>query len=113
MKKEFHWFQNDYDLREFLTTIPPYKFLVCVCKDMYNTGKALKLKEYDYILSTQAHYFSQDTLDKKYKLFAHFANGDVVEVKRGKNECTTRNISYLCNLEKLLLAGEFGGEFND
>lgn len=110
MKREFHWFQDYRDLTEYYTAISK-KEEACICYDIYRTGKAINFNNYQYILSTQSHYFSQDTIDKNYRLIAHFSSGDIVEVKRGKNYCTTREISCFQNLEKLLLAGEFGGDF--
>lgn len=112
MSKQFHWFQDYRDMMDYYNNTPN-KYEVCVCNDLDKTSKAFRLKDYEYILSTQSYYFSQNTLDKKYRLFAHFSNGDTVEVKRGKNYCTSREIGCFQNLEKLLLAGEFGGDFYD
>ena len=112
MKKEFHWFQDCRDMMEYYSDMQN-KFEICICNDLSKTGKAFRLNDFNYIFSTQSYYFSQDTLDKGYKLFAHFSNGDTVEVKRGKNSCTSYKISFFQNLERLLLMGEFGGDFYD
>lgn len=112
MKKEFHWFQSDQDMKDYFTEMLD-KLNVYLCRDMYKTNMALKMDDRKYVLSTQSRYFSQDTLDKKYRLFAHFINGETIEVKRGQPTKSGSKVSFLGDIEKMLLKGEFGGNFDD
>lgn len=61
----------------------------------------------DIIHTTLPCTLSTDLFEKGYKIFIHDLQGDKIEIKLGKNECTTREIRLGHNLEKLLFAGEF------
>lgn len=43
-----------------------------------------------------------------YHIFLHFPGGTNAKVRLGRNKCTAREIRPEHNLQKLLLAGEFG-----
>ena len=58
--------------------------------------------------TTQTHVCSTKWLQKCYRLFVHMLDNTVVEIKLGQNDSTNRIIKETYNLEKLLLAGEFG-----
>lgn len=58
--------------------------------------------------TVQAHYCSTVWLQMGYRLFVHFSNGTDTEIKLGSNSSTPRYIRVGNNLERLLLAGEFG-----
>ena len=60
------------------------------------------------IHSYQSAFFSQDTIRKGYKLFAHFANGKTEEVFNGRITTTGKEVLPRHNLEGMLLAGSFG-----
>jgi hypothetical protein len=105
MKREFHWFANKNDIPDFLMKETE---TACICFDFEKTKMAFELNDSNYILSTQSYFFSQDTIDRGYKLFAHFSDGHIVEVKRAVNPYTNRKIGCFQNLERLLLSGEFG-----
>ena len=98
MNKEFHWYENVDDIHSKLEE----KFL-----GFYNTGRAI-LENKSIIHSDQSYYFSTNTISKGYRLFAHFANGNIEEVKLGDNTCTNRYIRPAHCLSKMLIAGEFG-----
>jgi len=104
--KEFHWFEDGTGQRAYALNHLDDGITYCV--DFKKTYQAI-LSNTPFILSTQSHFFTTDTLARGYGLFAHFSNGKVAEVKLGKNACTNREIRKEHNLEKLLLSGEFGG----
>lgn len=58
--------------------------------------------------TVQAHYCSTVWLQMGYRLFVHFSDGTDTEIKLGSNPSTPRYIRVSNNLERLLLAGEFG-----
>lgn len=106
MKREFHWFADKNDIPNFVMKETES---ACICFDFKKTRMAFELDDSNYILSTQSYFFSQDTIDRGYKLFAHFPDGHIVEVKRDAiNPYTKRKIGCFQNLERLLLSGEFG-----
>lgn len=47
-------------------------------------------------------------LEQGYHIFIHFPNGSNAKLRLGRNSCTDRYIRPEHNLQKLLLAGEFG-----
>jgi len=68
-------------------------------------------KNYD-IHTYQISFCSTEYLVKGYKIFIHFNDTKQVEIQLGENICTQRLIKPEHNLEKLLLAGEFGKLYN-
>ena len=58
--------------------------------------------------TVQAHCCSTVWLQMGYRLFVHFSDGTDTEIKLGDNPSTGRHIRVEHNLERLLLAGEFG-----
>ncbi|MDF2879583.1 MAG: hypothetical protein K0R54_140 [Clostridiaceae bacterium] len=58
--------------------------------------------------TVQTHFCSTMWFEYGYRIFVHMLNNDVVEIKLGQNDCTTREIRKSNNLEKLLLANHFG-----
>lgn len=73
---------------------------------IFNTEKWLDT--FNKVYTTQTHFCSTTWLVKGYRIFAHMLDDEVVEIKLGKNECTDREIRVSHNLEKMLLANEFG-----
>jgi hypothetical protein len=77
------------------------------------TLRALNEQE-NIIHTTQPHVCSTTWLVKGYKIFVHMLDGEVVEITLGdNNKHTNRNIGVRHNLEKLLLANEFGKATED
>lgn len=93
-EKEFHWYEAS-------DTYMP------ICNSYYFTKKAFVNNE-KIIHSSQSCFFSQDTIRKGYKLFAHFINGQVVEVHNGMGTAAGKEVRPEHNLERMLLAGSFG-----
>lgn len=75
--------------------------------DMYLTSLSLQ-NENPIVHTTQPHFCSTRRFEEGYRLFVHLIDSSVVEIKLGTNECTGREIKQTHNLEKLLLANEFG-----
>ena len=96
--KEFHWYESrglnivddDYIYETFSNT-----------KAAINSNNVI-------IHSYQSTFFSQDTIRKGYRLFAHFANGKTVEVYNGMVTAAGKEVRPEHNLERMLLAGSFG-----
>ena len=66
-------------------------------------------KQYIQILHTyQTSVCATSLLLSGCRIFVHMLDGKIVEIKLGENECTDRFIKVSHNLEKLLLANEFG-----
>ena len=98
-QKHFHWFEREEDMARHIwdgsvTTL-----------GYYETDKAIK-EEAQMIVSDQSHFFSQDTINSGYQLWAHFADGTVKRVYRGLSLGDGRVINPYQNLEKMLLNGE-------
>jgi hypothetical protein len=100
MQKELHIWLCDYDKFTF-----PYVRLE-------STLRALHEQD-EIVHTTQPHVCSTTWLVKGYRIFTHMLDGEVVEIVLGdKNKYTNRNIGIRHNLEKLLLANEFGKATN-
>ena len=78
-----------------------------ICATYLDTDISLKNKE-PIIHTTQTHFCSTKRFEEGYRLFVHLIDGNTVEIKLGENDCTSKEIRMEHNLEKLLLANEFG-----
>lgn len=58
--------------------------------------------------TVQTHCCSTAWLQMGYRMLVHFSDGADTEIKLGSNPSTPRYIRAGNNLERLLLAGEFG-----
>ena len=94
--KEFHWYEA------------PEPYTATSVSFSYRFTKKYIDDEEPIIRSYQSAFFSQDTIRKGYKLFAHFANGKVVEVYNGMITAAGKEVRPEHNLERMLLAGSFG-----
>ena len=76
--------------------------------DLHTTLYSL-IKKGMYIHTTQTSVCSTERFREGYKIFVHMLDGDCVEIKLGsENKNSSREIKMYHNLEKLLLANEFG-----
>lgn len=100
MDKEMHIYMNDnYDESKILCSFETV-FIAIDCN-------------VQIIHTTNTYFCNADTLERGYKIFAHMLDGKVVEIKLGENTSTDRIIKSTHNLEKLLLANEFGYATNN
>jgi len=94
MEKELHIWMEQNNENNLLT-------------NFQETQKAL-IDSVDLIHTTQPHFCNTKWITK-YKIFVHMLDNECVEILLGtKNKYTNRNIRLSHNLEKLLLANEFG-----
>ena len=108
MNKEFHWFADFDDLSAAIFNPDSELRKGSVGCGFMRTQQLID-EGREIIVSDQSHFFSQNTIDKGYDLYAHWPNGLVV--RRGLTVCG-RLITEKQNLEKLLLAGEFDADEN-
>lgn len=108
MNKEFHWFADFDDLS---TTVfdPNSTLRTAYVGCGFMRAQQLIEEGREVIVSDQSHFFSQNTIDKGYDLYAHWPDSLLVKVARGLT-IRGRLITEKQNLEKLLLAGEFNAE---
>ena len=105
MNKEFHWFA-DFDGLSTAVFNSASELRTAYVGCGFMRAQQLIEEGRDIIISDQSHFFSQNTIDKGYDLYAHWPDRLVVKVARGLTVCG-RLITEKQNLEKLLLAGEF------
>lgn len=111
MNKEFHWFADFDDLSTAVfDSASELRTAYVGCGFM--RAQQLIEEGRDIIISDQSHFFSQNTIDKGYDLYAHWPDRLVVKVARGLTVCG-RLITEKQNLEKLLLAREFEWESSE
>ena len=77
------------------------------CVLTYQATRRAIQQRYDKIWTTQMCFVSTRLLECGYRIFIHEQDGDVYEVKLGKNNCTNREIRPGHDLFKLWQAGEF------
>ena len=108
MNKQFHWFA---DFDDFSAAIfdPDSELRTAYIGCGFMQTRQLIEEGRDIIVSDQSYFFSQNTIDKGYDLYAHWPDRPVV--KRGLTVCG-RLITEKQDLEKLLLAGEFDADEN-
>ena len=100
MQKEYHLWLN---IKDFKNSLFNFDGIDLCCS-------LSEFKQYEndnIIYTTLPCTLSTDLLIRDYKVFVHDLQGNKIEIKLGKNECTSRVIKLGHNLEKLLLAGEF------
>lgn len=73
----------------------------------HNTKTAMT-RNCTVIYTSCTEFCSTDTLDLGYTLVLHFSDGTCTELNYGTVDSTEREIRKELNLEKLLLANEFG-----
>lgn len=105
MNKEFHWFA-DYDDLSAAVFDPASELRTAYVGCGFMRTRQLIDEGRDIIISDQSHFFSQNTIDKGYTLYAHYHGRVWTRVARGST-IGGRLITEKQNLEKLLLAGEF------
>ena len=95
-EKELHvWLTDNYPANIFVS-------------HSLNSALALLNNNVPIVHTTQTHCFTTEWIGKGYHIFAHLLDGNVVEIKFGKNTCTNREIRPSHNIEKMLLANAFG-----
>ena len=105
---EYHWYE-DAEVLAGMVVMNPAREGEDIFIGHLETATALR-EGREMIRTDQSTFFSTETIANGYRLFAHFADrGGSVEVRIGTvNQSTGREIRRGHNLERLLLAGEFG-----
>lgn len=97
---EFHWYEDYWKMPNRLPVGQDFSI------GFYQTGRAVRHKV--PLIHTDQSAFLSMALSLGYQVFVHFASEKVVEIKYGVNSTTGRKIRASHNIERLVLAGEFG-----
>lgn len=88
---------------EHVTNIPKE---VSYYQCWYETEKAIKNME-PYIVTTQMALMNTRLIESGYKIFVHSSDGNMYEIKLGKNTCTDKEIRREHNIFKIWENGGF------
>lgn len=102
MKNELHWFADTSQMIEWYWRHKESRYYT----GLKATCRAIEQNVF-VICTDQAYYFSQATLARGYRLFAHYIDGSCVEVHLGYNKDFDMTLGAMHDLERLLMEGKF------